>query len=324
MDDLTDQTPETLTRVGDLWFSKDMIVIRAENKIFHVFGGILAARSIVFRDMLAFPQPPNGDIAQIDGSPVVRLHDSADDVEVFLRAIYDSSYFMPAPAPIQLRIVLGILRLSHKYGVQYLHRRALDHLIVDGWYHATYDSYADGNAEAHLLNISPKSPINALSVIIAATEVGALWLLPYAYYCVSTFSSDTLLAFTGMEPHIQKSLLAHAHLVRGYVATNRFLHNRCANKICNDLCASKLSALLDDVTGGTFAIPLADTLAPLKTEGMCDECYEPAVTERHEAASVFWNKLPTIYGLQSWAELHAMKRAAMGEDEDVDADDMSD
>jgi hypothetical protein len=67
-----------------------MIVIRAENKIFHVFGGILAARSIVFRDMLAFPQPPNGDIEQIDGSPVLRLHDSADDVEVFLRAIYDS------------------------------------------------------------------------------------------------------------------------------------------------------------------------------------------------------------------------------------------
>jgi hypothetical protein len=90
MDDLADQTPETLTRVGDLWFSKDMIVIRAENKIFHVFGGILAAKSIVFRDMLAFPQPSNGGIEQIDGSLVVRLHDSADDVEAFLRAIYDS------------------------------------------------------------------------------------------------------------------------------------------------------------------------------------------------------------------------------------------
>jgi hypothetical protein len=200
----------------------------------------------------------------------------------------------------------------------------LDHLIVDGWYHATYDSYADGNAEAHLLNIAPKSAINALSVITAAMEVGALWLLPYAYYCVSTFSSDTLLAFTGMEPHIQKSLLSHAHLIRGYVATNRFLHNLCANKICNDLCASKLSALLDDVTEGTFAIPLADTTADVKTEGMCDECYESAVTERHEAASAFWNKLPAIYGLQSWAELHAMKRVAMGEDGDVDADDMSD
>ncbi|KAJ7721858.1 hypothetical protein B0H14DRAFT_3900507 [Mycena olivaceomarginata] len=126
-------------------------------------------------------------------------------------------------------------------------------------------------------------------------EVGALWLLPYAYYCVSTFSSDTLLAFTGMKPHIQKSLLSHAHLIRGYVATNRFLHN------------------LD------IAIPLVDTTADLKTEGMCNECYESAVTERHEAASAFWN-----YGLQSWAELHAMKRVAMGEDGDVDADDMSD
>ncbi|KAJ7112971.1 hypothetical protein C8R44DRAFT_631359, partial [Mycena epipterygia] len=118
----------TPVRVDDLWFPKDTIVIRSENKIFQISRAVLAARSTVFRDMIAFPQPTTDDTEQIDGSPVVLMHDPACDVEVFLRAIYDSSYFMPAPAPIELWVVLAILRLSHKYDIQYLHRRALHHL----------------------------------------------------------------------------------------------------------------------------------------------------------------------------------------------------
>lgn len=86
-----EKTPK-LGRVGDLWFTRDTIVIRAEETIFQVTRSILAARSTVFQDMMAFPQPPGDDTEFIDGSPVVRLHDSAADVEVFLRAIFDSKY----------------------------------------------------------------------------------------------------------------------------------------------------------------------------------------------------------------------------------------
>ncbi|KAJ7453403.1 hypothetical protein FB451DRAFT_1000518, partial [Mycena latifolia] len=85
------------------------------------------SRSSVFRDMVAFPQL---DVAaeSLESSPVVRLHGCAADVEVFLRAIFDSSYFMPPPEPVDIHVVLGILRLAHKYGIQYLYRRALRHL----------------------------------------------------------------------------------------------------------------------------------------------------------------------------------------------------
>jgi hypothetical protein len=95
--DVVAQTePEALIRVDELWFPPDVIVIRAENKIFRVLGGILAARSTVFRDMIAFPQPANNETENIDGFPVVRLHDSAEDVTSFLRAIYDSGYWLPS------------------------------------------------------------------------------------------------------------------------------------------------------------------------------------------------------------------------------------
>jgi hypothetical protein len=80
---------------------------------------------------------------------------------------------MPAPAQLQLSIVLEIFQLSHKYDVPYLYKRALDdHLI-----------YEDS------------TPAYSLSVINAALEVGELWLLPFAYQCAATFSAKQLLPF---------------------------------------------------------------------------------------------------------------------------------
>ncbi|KAJ6608102.1 hypothetical protein B0H10DRAFT_1745068, partial [Mycena sp. CBHHK59/15] len=119
------------TRVEDLWFSSDPLIIEAETKIFRVTKSILSARSSVFRDMVALPQPENGDAELVEGSPVVRLHDSAADVEVFLRAIFDSRFLLHAPTDtVDLHAVLGILRLAHKYDVPYLYRRFLRRLAV--------------------------------------------------------------------------------------------------------------------------------------------------------------------------------------------------
>ncbi|KAJ7479833.1 hypothetical protein FB451DRAFT_1086393, partial [Mycena latifolia] len=205
------QEAEPATRVDDLWFTKDIIVIRAENKIFQVSGGILAARSTVFRDMIAFPQPTRGAIEQIDGSPVARLHDFARDVEVFLRAIYDSSYFMPAPVPVDLWVVLAILRMSHKYNIHYLYLRALTHLAKDGWYEPAYDDVF----ESHLLE-SDSDVGDNLSVLTAAMQIGTLWLHPWAYYCTSTFSAEDLLPLRQdqTERFVKTSLPAQLHISR--------------------------------------------------------------------------------------------------------------
>jgi hypothetical protein len=81
-----DNTP---TRVEELWFSDGGLVVQAEQSLFRVSGGILAARSPVFKDMLSFTQPP--DAETIEGCPVVRLPDRAADITVFFRAIFDSS-----------------------------------------------------------------------------------------------------------------------------------------------------------------------------------------------------------------------------------------
>lgn len=76
-----------MERVDSLWFPDGNIVICAHNVLFKVFRGILAARSPVFADMLAFPQPE--DAETIDGVPVLHLDDSAADTMYFLKAIFD-------------------------------------------------------------------------------------------------------------------------------------------------------------------------------------------------------------------------------------------
>ncbi|KAJ6461515.1 hypothetical protein C8R47DRAFT_1225882 [Mycena vitilis] len=139
------------TLVEDLWFKPD------------------SARSTVSYDMVAFPQPADGETELVDGSPVVRLYDPDPDVEVFWRAIFDSSlsYFMPSPEPVELSVVLGIFRLSHRYDVQYLFRRALHHLGEGEWYASTFD-------EPGLEHMDDDSHVHSLSVALAAIEVPLL------------------------------------------------------------------------------------------------------------------------------------------------------
>ncbi|KAJ7503742.1 hypothetical protein B0H11DRAFT_1984147 [Mycena galericulata] len=293
------------TRVEDLWFSRDTIVIRADDKIFQVSRAILAARSTVFRDMIAFPQPVNGEMEEVDGSPVVRMHDPAADVEVFLRAIFDSSYFMPSPCPVELSVVLGILRLSHKYDVQYLFRRALHHLAEGEWYALSYDQPCID----HIIT-GDSSPIHSLSVAVAAIEVGAWWLLPMAYYDATCYGIDQLLALAAdgaLQPHAMKCAIAQARFLRGTSAVNQFLTLKGDSPSCGNPggCDTVRRSLLVE----HFDLMKDDAgLDPL------GEWDTRAKTLFSEAAREFWAELPGIFDLPPWPELDAMKRAAMGED----------
>ncbi|KAJ7771384.1 hypothetical protein DFH07DRAFT_734629 [Mycena maculata] len=327
MDQVASDSPN-LRRVDDLWFPRDTIVIRAEDTIFQVSSSILAARSTVFRDMVAFPQPPSEDTEIMDGSPVVRLQDAAADVEVFLRAIFDSSFFMPAPAPVELPVVLGILRLSHKYDVQFLHRRALQHLIMDGWYSSTFDAVAQHHiVPSDLISGDIKRPF---SIVAACLEVGALWLLPWAYYVGSSWSPVFLLPLLNgeMKEHVQLCLVGHSHLLRTKALMSLFLEtdDPCTTPaLCGFIRREQsLHPLIDDLDDDAYfdADPFNQWPPEMwndwKERGMCDICHTAAKTHTRRTLARLWERLPQIFGLPPWEELHQMKRAAMGEDGEGD------
>lgn len=76
-------------RRDDIWFEDGNLILQTDDALFRVYSGLLAARSSVFKDMLAFPPPPEGNLNH-DGCPVVRIYDSTSDVRAFLNAIFDS------------------------------------------------------------------------------------------------------------------------------------------------------------------------------------------------------------------------------------------
>ncbi|KAF7325090.1 hypothetical protein MKEN_00552100 [Mycena kentingensis (nom. inval.)] len=179
-----------LVRVPDLWFPDATLVFQADNTEYRLYAGLLAARSSVFADMLAFPQPAGKDSEgeRVDGCPRILLHDKAEDATAFFRAIFDSSYFMPptpAAAAPPLTTLRAILLLSRKYDVPYLTSRALAHLSAV--YPMTLAEWDARGYASHILKLHsrigpPPGTYPILTVLELARDVGANWILPAAMY----------------------------------------------------------------------------------------------------------------------------------------------
>ena len=93
--DIAISSQEPLVKHGDLWFSDGSVVLQAASTLFRVHKSQLARRSVVFSDMFTLPQPvvSTSHATFVDetheGCPVVRLHDTAQDVANLLLALYD-------------------------------------------------------------------------------------------------------------------------------------------------------------------------------------------------------------------------------------------
>lgn len=92
--------PDTRSKHADLWFCDGSVILQAEATLFRVHMSQLSRRSTVFSDMFTLPQPPvmttHATLADetYEGCPVVKLHDSADDVENLLLALYDGPFVL--------------------------------------------------------------------------------------------------------------------------------------------------------------------------------------------------------------------------------------
>ncbi|KAJ7858347.1 hypothetical protein B0H14DRAFT_662007 [Mycena olivaceomarginata] len=320
-----------LTRIEDLWFSDGSLVVRAENSIFRVSGAVLAARSSVFQDMLAFPQPGSvgSEVENLDGVPIVELHDLAAETESFLRSIFDSSFFMPPPASPALSDILAIVRLSHKYDISYLHCRALNHLST------TYPTELPVFLE-HLNNFpagfeSLKSSADAhLRVLGVIHEVNALWLLPAAYARASKCLPKKLFSapsWSTLPDTIKHNLyIAHAHQARHIAAIVRAVGGDASDtaactapQTCPAEILSVVVALLEQVGQVDMEFnffDVKDIFLPSVWDGlgapMCDGCMAHRAAQVEASMQRVWDALPGHLGLPPWEELRSMQGAAMG------------
>ena len=103
-------------------------------------------------------------------------------------------FFEPPPKNVSVDVVLSVALLSHKYEVQHLRRRSILH--IEQYYSMDMDMFA-----SHWLSTGQISPQflgfkMLLNIIITATYINALWVLPAAYYHCSDRTPSHMLRNT--------------------------------------------------------------------------------------------------------------------------------
>ncbi|KAI1781561.1 hypothetical protein LXA43DRAFT_1188336 [Ganoderma leucocontextum] len=80
-----------LVKHPGFWFSDGSLILRAHSTLFRVHISQLCRKSVFFRDLFSLPQPsePDRNERQLEGCPVLDLHDSPEDVANLVKVIYD-------------------------------------------------------------------------------------------------------------------------------------------------------------------------------------------------------------------------------------------
>ncbi|KAJ7274464.1 hypothetical protein B0H12DRAFT_399869 [Mycena haematopus] len=298
-------------RSPDVWFEDGTIILEAESIQFKVFKGILAANSTVFNDMLIVGSiPENNDM--VEGCPVVHVFDSALDMKHFLKALHHVGYYDPAETK-DFLLIAAILRLSTKYNVDILRRRALAH--ISSLYPTTLQEWdLRKDTAMEVFNARP------FAVLLLAKETGHQALLPACMYlCADSVDiNDILDGLTSIDgKHIeldwpdkracirgrQNLLLALRSEVFAFLTGSLQIPNCASPQRCDSSklrWLQSLEASLGNGCPGIFSIkfPWASF-----RKAVCDNCYTASFANSNQQRQLIWEKLPSYFDMPPWGEL---------------------
>ncbi|KAL1678850.1 hypothetical protein EV122DRAFT_211306 [Schizophyllum commune] len=303
----TEESVFTLdTDLSRPWFSDGNITLIAGDSSFRVFKSILAAHSTFFRDLFwsASDEGSHGP----DGLPILQLHDDPAELSCFLRAIFDSSFFNAhpsSPVPPTTSIV-GVLRLSHKYDIRHLRRRALLH--AERLVPTTYAAFRAGGFIGR-----PADTFYLLADV--ALEVGAGWLLPAALEAGSRHLHWLREHHRTLSMHIAEHNDVLERCAAGLEAIQQAGHDRLAlfdvaDAECIYLlhnCRRSLQQVKDRYASSSMP---ATGIAWQEIEPelrVCAQCLQIWKERDTQWAVNYWNSLPGVYGLGGWDRLQRMR-----------------
>ncbi|KAI0669056.1 hypothetical protein C8Q78DRAFT_978378 [Trametes maxima] len=124
------ESPSQLHKDGNFWFPNgSTIIIAAASVSFRVYSGVLSRHSVVFRDMLQFPQPSSAPSAE--GCPVLEVSDSPCDLRHLFKVLFPNPTVRPltsVPATVQFDYISALVRLAHKYQMDDILKDSLSYL----------------------------------------------------------------------------------------------------------------------------------------------------------------------------------------------------
>ncbi|KAJ3555905.1 hypothetical protein NM688_g2323 [Phlebia brevispora] len=134
-----------------IWFADGDVILRTDDSLFRVHGNTLRKQSSVLEEML---QAADKDGSVYEDCPVIRLHDTGDDMRAFLSAVYTPSYRPKGRSDAEVKDLIAILRLSTKYSALLLREQVVSVLsrqfppTLRRWDSRTYNVHFERNAYA--------------------------------------------------------------------------------------------------------------------------------------------------------------------------------
>jgi hypothetical protein len=223
---------------------------------------------------------------------------------------------MPPPSEVDFQDLLGILRLSHKYDVGYLYKRAISYIET------IYPTSLDEVRQLEPTTMQLVDPLDIeLQSIVVLQEVGATWLLPYAYHNIAEYPLPVLES-SGVSwedfPANKKAIiyrLGQLHMK----ATERLFHalTPSSNCSCSDACnLAKFDFLKrrGSPKSRTDLTPFREWQFRHRRHlevALCATCLAQSRAQYNTVRAEIWSELPANCGLEKWDILLQQRDTAL-------------
>ncbi|KAF9225012.1 hypothetical protein BS17DRAFT_674576, partial [Gyrodon lividus] len=295
----------------DPWLDDGNIILTTENKCFCVHRSVLCLNSEVWKDMISLPSN-----SVVDACAVVQLHDSAEDLQIVLRALYNT-YMILSEQKMPLRIVSAFLRLGEKYRMKSLYDEGKARLTAA---HNLATAYKLGTEDVDLFpKISERDKYD-FQIINLAREIGLLSILPVpilrcCVWCplpVILDGDDVDGSLYRLHPEDQRICILGKDKLNGlqsevtsWVTTEKI--SGCTGATTCDLNQLEVWEALRE--RGLERYPFVEW-GSLTTQNrfiahnnFCTRCASAFQQKHKDATEKAWSKLPLVLGLGSWTEL---------------------
>ncbi|KIJ57990.1 hypothetical protein HYDPIDRAFT_103482 [Hydnomerulius pinastri MD-312] len=293
----------------DPWFDDGNIVLTTEGKYFRVYRGILSSQSPVFKDMFSCPQPEDPSAPEMDGCPIIQLHDAANDLQIVLKALHDRAYPTAiATNSVSLPVAAAFLRLGKKYEI----RRLFDEgrACLEGW-RAGWTTLPELPTDDSLyLSRVTKRDKYDFHLTNLAREVGLLSMLPFALYTIALSCPPEIIldgydcdgAHCTLSPINQRAcLIGRDKLVELQSSSFHLLADfKCADRL---KCMEGRERILRDVWHPNFQRNPFATWDSKWDLSFCSPCLAHRKNLCERCRKRAWDALPSVFGLGSWEEI---------------------
>ncbi|KAJ7128809.1 hypothetical protein C8R43DRAFT_1027223 [Mycena crocata] len=295
------QPTASLTR-SNVWFDDGTVVLQAEATLFRVYRGVLAAQSPIFRDTFTIPQPVEQDM--YDGYPQLIVHDTADDLKIFLLALHDAGYFMNSPVD-GIKTLSSLLKLATKYEVGHLRTRMI--FILARLYPSSRTPLLWVLDRGSPSGYTRRGGDDFIALNLA-TEYHVAWILPNIYYACCRHSIAQFFDApipTAEKTRCMKAMKKFSHHWRSRIYAGVYTGSEaCENeRKCQTARLNWLRTNTNLPMSGVFSTHSFDWTKV----GLCTRCTITSKTDYSRERGALWTALPTLFGLPSWDELLVLK-----------------